>query len=206
PQWHHALTLTWRSDGDPDSMGSAWFIQGHAEHVADYMRWQQQTRAAETDSSGVPLSEDTVLVRPESDDVKLVGATVGALARLGAGFMIWSNYTLKYAVDADENKLAGYYPHKAAAVLSYVRPHVTWGIGLRANIAAVYWYSDRRIAPTIYTEPHVFRVDLSGTATLNSFQFNVLVQNLFNFAYRTRAEYPLTGRTLRVGFEWHFLD
>jgi hypothetical protein len=196
-QWENAISVIWSGGRrHHTSERSAFYhLECRAAYIEDYSRWD------DTASSAIDIH-----YRPVTDDVRSMGFAASAAAPLPGNLMLYANYAAKYAATLDQRRLHGYYPHKASAVLSWMQPQVQWGIDLRANVAGIWWYGDRRIEPTLYTEPHIFRIDLSGTATMRSFHFNYLVQNVFNFAYRTGAGYDMTGRTVRFGIEWHFLD
>lgn len=196
-QWENALSLKW-SAGSPEgrpATGPALLVEARAAYVENYTDW--------ADTSTV---ESRIFYRPLSRDVRSAGVTAGFSIPMFRDFALVGNYTVKYAASLSEEKLFGYYPHKATAILSWDRTQLRWGFGVRANVIGFWAYGDRRINPTNYTEPHIFRLDVSGAAILEGFTFNYLVQNILNFQYRTRAGYPMTGRTVRFGIEWHFLN
>ncbi|HUU44293.1 MAG TPA: hypothetical protein VM118_01060 [Acidobacteriota bacterium] len=196
-QWDNAVSLVWhnRTPAAGGTPALSYQIEARAAYVENYTRWQD-TSSVVTHVSYAPVAEDA----------RTVGFSAALTAPFWGDFALTTAYAAKYAADLDDRRLTGYYPHKGSAILSWVRPQLHWGIDVRANLIGVWMYGDRRIQPTLYTEPHIVRVDLSGTATMGSFHFDYLIQNLFNFEYRTRAGYPGTGRTVRFGLEWHFLD
>lgn len=191
-QWENVLSLKWRA-GSPES--PSLLVEARAAYIENYTDW------ADTSTDG-----SRIFYRPLSRDVRSAGVTAGFSIPMSRDFALVGNYTAKYAASLSEEKLSGYYPHKATAILTWDRTQLRWGFDVRANLIGFWAYGDRRINPTAYTEPHIFRLDISGAAILEGFTFNYLVQNILNFQYRTRAGYPMTGRMVRLGIEWHFLN
>jgi hypothetical protein len=193
-QWENAVSLRW-SNGVRRETGWRYAIAGRIAYIEDYIYWK--------DTSGVATH---VAMHPVAEDVRSTGASIDLAIPVLRSLTLYTGYAVKYVVDLADVKLPEYYPHKANAILSWYRPRWHWDIDARINLIGVWWYADRRIDPTQFTEPHVFRFDISGMARMGEFSFNYLIQNVFDFAYRTRAGFPETGRTVRFGIEWLFRD
>jgi hypothetical protein len=194
PQWNNMVSAYWTL-GDAKGGGRALVLEGRSAYIENYTAWQD-----------ISSTDDSIRYAPLGHDARTHG--FGAALRSGsaAGFRMTLHYAAQYAEQTNGQRLAGYFPHKASAILNWHRDSLSWDVTTDANVVAVWWYGDRRIDPTLYESPHVFRIDLAGSATLHTFTFYYTVQNLFNFRYRTRAEYPMTGRTMRFGLDWRFLD
>ncbi|MBI3871463.1 MAG: hypothetical protein HY304_00100 [candidate division Zixibacteria bacterium] len=201
-QWTNALSVRWGAAHSADSSRQHLSIETYAAYVEDYIRWDD-TLLIDT-LLGAPVLHDHA--RPTGGDCRTVGVAIGAYGPLWRKIVYDFAYAAKYAATLDGERLPGYYPHKAHLILSWIAPQFRYKVDLRLNAIGLWWYADRRIVPTLYTEPHVFRFDLSGSATMKSFTFYALMQNVAGFAYRTQAGYPYTGRMLRFGIDWHFLD
>lgn len=202
-QWNNSVSVQWGADVLSDSTDFGWTIGGHAEYVENYTVWSSQ-RVPDS-ILGIPITRDSY--RPRQADARSLGAAVGIQGRIIGKLHYFANYAVKYVTDLDNAKLSGYYPHKGSAMVSLIAPTWKYGADMRLNAAGLWWYGDRRIEPTLYTTPHVFRVDLSGSArVVGDLSIFALIQNIANFEYRTAAGYPMTGRTVRFGLHVTLFD
>ncbi len=203
-QWENSVSVQWGQETNSDSLKFGWTVGGHAAYVENYTAWDALL-TSDSLSSDIPAQRHSY--RPLQQDARSLGAAVGIQGRLVWKIHYLANYALKYVTDLDNVKLDGYYPHKAAAMVSLIAPKWKYGVDLRLNAAGLWWYGDQRIQPTLYTTPHVFRVDLSGSArVIGDLTLYALIQNIANFQYRSDAGYPLTGRTVRFGLHVTLLD
>jgi hypothetical protein len=194
-EWRNeaALILTTPSDS---AHRTDFSIEGHVAYVEHYTRW--------LDVSDVT---DTAVYQPYADDARTIGLAVALHAPLFWKIEGWFDYAAKYAETLDRQRLSGYYPHKASVIVSWIAPQFAYKIDLRINSALLWYYGDRRIEPTPYTiSPHVIRWDLSASAHMSSFTFYYSIQNVTNFAYRTREGQEFALRRMRFGLDWHFID
>jgi hypothetical protein len=201
-QWSNAVSLRWGGIHPPDGSGTRLALEAHCAYVQHYWRWEGQEPVDTI--LGAPVTRH--LYRPTAEDARVAGVGVGADGPLFAKFHYAVSYSAKYAASLAHQHLTGYYPHKGVVTVCWVAPHWRYGADLRLAATGIWWYGDRRIDPTGYASPHAVRLDLSGTATIKDFTFYAQMQNVAGFPYRTQAGYPFTGRTLRFGIDWHFLD
>jgi len=194
-EWRNSVTLVLATPRDTSGSRLEFISEAQATYVQRYIRWED-----------VSVSSSQALYRPVSGDVRSVGAAMALHSRLFWKFHLWVNYAAKYAETLNHQRLAGYYPQKGTAIVSWIAPRFRYGIDLRLNAAFLWWSGDPRIIPTGYTTSQTFRFDLSGSATMKDFTFYYSLQNVANFPYRTSAGYGFTGRTVRFGFNWNFLD
>lgn len=194
-EWRNSATVSLRTRSDSTHTRFEFVTQARATYVQGYIRWED-----------VSTTGTMALYRPVSGDARTIGIAAAMRSHLFSRFHIWLNYAAKYAETIHHERLAGYYPHKGSAILSWIAPQFRYKIDLRLNAAVIWWYGDTRIDPTGYSNSSTFRVDLSGSATMTSFTFYYSMQNIANFPYRTAAGYPYTGRTIRFGFNWNFLN
>jgi hypothetical protein len=194
-EWRNSMAFVLATRGDTSASHLEFCSEAQATYVQRYIRWED-----------VSVSSSQASYRPVSGDVRSVGAAMGLHSRLFWKFHLWVNYAAKYAETLNHQRLAGYYPQKGSAIVSWIAPRFRYGIDLRLNAAFLWWSGDPRIIPTGYTTSQTFRFDLSGSATMKDFTFYYSLQNVANFPYRTSAGYGFTGRTVRFGFNWNFLD
>ncbi len=171
-------------------------VEGHVAYVENYTRW--------LDVSDVI---DTAVYKPYASDARTIGLGVALHTPLFWMLEGWFDYAAMYAETGDHQRLSGYYPQKASAIVSWIAPQFAYKIDLRINSALLWWYGDSRIEPVPYTiTPNAVRWDLSASARMSRFTFYYSVQNLLNFNYRTRAGQSYAIRRMRFGFDWHFTD
>ena len=194
-EWRNTVSLGVASARDTSGSRLEFNSEAQATYVQRYIRW-----------ADVSESSSEAFYRPVSGDARSVGLAMGLHSRLFRKFHLWVSYAAKYAETLNHTRLPGYYPHKASAIVSWIAPQFRFGIDLHLNAAAIWWSGDPRIVPTGYRSTHVLRFDLSGSATMKSFTFYFSLQNVANFPYRTSAGVDFTGRTVRFGFNWNFLD
>lgn len=192
-EWRNMATIMLVSDTARNAVDFT--AEGQLTYAQHYTRWENISQSAtEADD------------RPRSDDARTAGIALGLHTPLRWKFETWVNYAAKYAATVSGTKLTGYYPHKASVILSWIAPQFRYGIDIRLNSALIWWYGDGRALPTRYRNPHVFRWDLSGSARMKDFTFYYSIQNVANFQYRTDVGYDFTGRDVRFGINWQFLD
>lgn len=201
-QWTNALSWRWGREHLPDGSRTRLTLEVHCAYVQGYLRWEG-AEAIDT-ILGTPVAHHHY--GPVAGDARTAGLACGVDGPLFAKLIYSVSYCAQYAETLEHRRLLGYYPHKGVAMLSWVAPQWRYGADLRLNATGIWWYGDRRIDPTGYASAHAFRFDLSGSATIKDFTFSAQMQNVAGFPYRTQAGYPFTGRTLRFGIDWHFLD
>jgi hypothetical protein len=201
-QWTNALSWRWGREHLPDGSRTRLTLELHCAYVQQYLRWEG---GEVTDTTlGTPAAH--YRYGPIAGDARTAGLACGVDGPLFATLIYSISYCAQYVETLEHRRLPGYYPHKGIAMLSWVAPHWRYGADLRINATGIWWYGDRRIDPTGYASAHAFRFDLSGSATIKDFTFSAQMQNVAGFPYRTQAGYPFTGRMLRFGIDWHFLD
>jgi len=194
-EWRNSASLVLASPPDTASSRLQFSSELRAAYVQRYTRWE--------DASASPA---IAVYRPVSGDVRTVGVAMAIHSHLFWKFHMWLNYAAKYAETLEHTRLPGYYPQKGSAMVSWIAPRFHYGVDLRLNAAFIWWSGDPRIIPTGYATTQIFRFDLSGSATMQSFTFYYSLQNVANFPYRTGAGYEFTGRNVRFGLNWNFLD
>ncbi len=194
-EWRNSAMMSLQTRSDSAHSDFEFITEAQATYVQRYLRWED-----------VSTTGTTASYRPVSGDVRTVGIAAALRSHLFSKFYLWLNYAAKYAETLNHERLTGYYPQKGSAILSWIAPQFHYKIDLRLNAAFIWWYGDARIVPTGYDHANTFRVDLSGSATMKSFTFYYSMQNIADFRYRTTAGYPLTGRSVRFGFNWDFLN
>ncbi|MEW5702500.1 MAG: hypothetical protein AB1792_09755 [Candidatus Zixiibacteriota bacterium] len=201
-QWTNVALLHWGTEHACAGDQVRFTAELRCAYVEHYFRWDGQETVDTV--LGEPITRQSY--RPTSTDARTVGMAIGIDGpRLGR-FVGAISYAAKYAETLEHARLTGYYPHKGVAMLSWVAPQLGYGADVRIDATGIWWYGDRRIDPTGYSSPHAFRFDLAGTATIKDFTLIAQMQNVAGFPYRTQAGYPFTGRTLRFGIDWRFLD
>jgi hypothetical protein len=194
-EWRNSMAFVLATRRDTSVSHLEFCSEAQATYVQRYIRWE--------DTSGVTSQ---AVYRPVSGDARTVGVAMAVHAPLFWKLHLWLNYAAKYAETLEHRRLEGYYPQKGSATVSWIAPEFRYGIDLRLNAAFLWWSGDPRIIPTGYTTAQTLRLDLSGSATMKSFTFYYSLQNVMNFPYRTSAGYDFTGRSVRFGFNWNFLD
>ncbi len=143
-EWSNSATVQWGLEEIVDTIGFGWTVAGHAAYIENYTHWQGRLDADTLLGTPVPHYR----YRPMSEDARSLGASFGLQGRLVWKLHYLTHYSVKYVVNLDNEKLAGYHPHKGVAMLSLIAPKWKYGVDVRLNAAGLWWYGDRRIDPT----------------------------------------------------------